>query len=166
MQSNVDVRPAVGNDARALVNLHFASVRHFAAGHYPTEILQLWSTPPDDRRYERMRLAIASDVELVLVAESMGAICGFGSIVATEQELRSLYVDPAFGRRGIGSALLSRLELLAVAKGMRELQLKASLNAEAFYRKRGFKIIRQGLHRLSGGIDMQCLEMRKSLTEY
>ena len=164
LKPGLSIRPAVEADARAIVSLHFASVHHFATGFYPQHILDLWSSPPDERRWDRMRRAIASEAEAVVVAECSGMICGFGSVVAAEEELRSLYVDPGFARRGVGSVLLAHLESVALAHGLRQLHLNASLNAVPFYRTHGFEVVRPGVHHLSGGIDMACVAMRKTLS--
>ena len=55
MQPRVGVRAAVEGDAKAIVSLHFASVRHYAAGFYAAEIIQLWSPPPGVRRWDRSK---------------------------------------------------------------------------------------------------------------
>jgi GNAT superfamily N-acetyltransferase len=77
-----------------------------------------------------------------------GQVVGFGSICPAESGLRSLYVDPRAGRRGVGSRLLVALERMAAAHGARVLVLDASLNAAGFYARRGFEVIGQGTHRL------------------
>lgn len=162
---DISIRAAVDSNAEAIVALHFASVRHHGDGLYSPEIIDSWSPPPDERRWARMRCAIASDVEMVLVAEISGEVCGFGAVCAAEGHLRALYVHPAFGRRGVGSAILSRLESLAIAKGAAQLRLDASLNAEAFYHNRGFEAVERAVHRLSSGVEMVCVVMRKQLAQ-
>ncbi|HEY2585623.1 MAG TPA: GNAT family N-acetyltransferase [Tepidisphaeraceae bacterium] len=161
--SGVNVRAAAESDAKSIVDLHFASVRHYGSKFYPPKTLESWSPTPDERRWDRMRRAITSGTEVFLVAEIGVEICGFGVLYPAEAQLRALYVHPAYGRQGIGSLLLSHLESLAIAKGLRELRLDASVNAEAFYRTREFEVVDRGIHRLSSGVNMQCVRMRKSL---
>lgn len=159
------IRAGVASDAKAVIDLHFAAVRHQPSRFYSLEIINAWSAPPDENRYTRWRRSLESGNEIVLIAEVSGQVCGFGSLCVSEQQLRALYVDPGFGRRGVGSALLFQLEAVAITKGLAELHLNASLNAEAFYRNRGFEIVRRGVHRLSAGLEMECSVMRKRLAQ-
>lgn len=45
-------------------------------------------------------------------------MAGFSSIVAEHSELRSVYVDPACGRRGAGTILLQEAERIACTRGL------------------------------------------------
>ena len=99
------------------------------------------------------------------MAEDASGVIGCGSIVPLLQELRAVYVHPGAGRRGVGSAILRCLAQLALDRGVLQLQMDASINAEAFYRRAGYKILERGVHRLRSGREMACLKMKKSLTQ-
>jgi GNAT superfamily N-acetyltransferase len=159
----VTVRAATVADAVDIIDVHHAAVHKTASSSYPPEILDNWSREPDERRYQQMRDIIAKGDELVLVAEGASGICGFGSIVPQLGELRAVYVHPDLGRRGIGSQITAALERLALAKGVADLQMDASINAEPFYRWAGYSVIDRGTHRLSTGHEMACVKMVKSL---
>ena len=162
---DVNIRPAIVADAIAIIDLHFAAVHHSAGSFYPPEVLNSWSTQPDETRYDHIRRALEKGEELFVVAEDASGVIGFGSIVPLLQELRAVYVHPRAGRRGVGSAILRRLEQLALDRGVLQLQMDASINAEAFYRRAGYEILERGVHRLSSGREMACLKMKKSLTQ-
>jgi putative acetyltransferase len=166
-ENNLDlnIRPAIVADAKAIIDLHFAAVHQSASGFYPPEVLNSWSTQPDETRYEHIRGSIEKGEELLVVAEDASGVIGFGSIVPLSQELRAVYVHPRAGRRGVGSAILSRLEQLALDRGVLQLQLDASINAEAFYTRAGYEVLERGFHRLRSGREMACLKMKKSLTQ-
>jgi hypothetical protein len=51
-------------------------------------------------------------------------------------------------RRGVGAAILSRLEEAAVKRGALRLQLQSSINAEAFYARHGYQAFERTTHRL------------------
>ncbi|MCO6441650.1 MAG: GNAT family N-acetyltransferase [Nitrococcus mobilis] len=87
-----------------------------------------------------------------------------GSIAPRLHELRAVYVDPRVGRCGIGGRILEELERLALAHGIPALHLDSSVNAEAFYSQNGYEVVEKGVHRLSGGAEMACVRMKKSLT--
>ncbi len=76
-----------------------------------------------------------------------------------------MYVSAAFGRQGVGSALLRELERLAKVRGCGELHLDSSLTAAPFYRHRGYEETERAEHLLSSGTKMACVKMRKVLIE-
>jgi putative acetyltransferase len=162
--AEVIVRAAVATDAAGIIEVHHAAVHQTASSWYPPEILDNWSRQPDEGRYQQMRNVIADGDELVLVAEDVSGVCGFGAIVPRLSELRAVYVRPSVGRRGIGSGILASLEQLALDRGVSELQLDASINAETFYVRAGYEILSRGVHRLRSGHEMACIRMKKSLT--
>lgn len=131
---------------------------------YPKEVLDAWSGEPGEARFARMRQAIGSSDELVLVAEDGQRVIGFGSVVVSLEELRSLYVHPDTWRRGVGAVLLAELERLATGRGLTRLRLKSSLSAEAFYRRSGYAVVGPGVHRIAAGLKMACVKMCKELT--
>ena len=160
---NVNIRPAIVADAIAIIDLHFAAVHQSTGSFYSSEVLNSWSTKPDETRYDQIRRAVEKGEELFVVAEDASGVVGFGSIVPTLQELRAVYVHPRAGRRGVGLAILNCLEQLALDRGVLQLQLDASINAEAFYRRAGYEILERGVHRLRSGREMACVKMKKSL---
>ena len=160
----VDVRPATYADAESIVRVHFAAVHETAGAFYPAEVLANWSRQPGETRYRQIRDAIARGDELFLVAEDSSVVVGFGSIFPALQELRAVYVHPRIGRQGVGTKILQRLETMAAERGLSQLQMDASVNAEVFYRTHGYEVIARGVHRLSSGHHMTCVKMRKLLT--
>jgi putative acetyltransferase len=159
----VEIRPATAADAVAIIDLHFAAVHETAAAFYPHEVLDSWSRLPDEARYQQIRDAIAKGEELFVVAQDASEVVGFGSIMPSLQELHAVYVHPKVGRRGIGSRILIQLEHLARERGVLQLQMDASVNAEAFYQHAGYEVVERGVHRLSGGHEMACVKMKKRL---
>ena len=159
----VTLRTAVAADAKAIIDLHHAAVHQTAAASYPPEVLEAWSSPPDEARYQQMREIIAQGDELLVIAEDASRVVAFGSIVPRLQELRAVYVHPDAGRRGIGSLVVAALERLALEHGVRQLEMVASINAEAFYQREGFESVERGTHRLESGQEMACVSMIKHL---
>ena len=161
----VQLRPACGADAEAIIRTHFAAVHETASEFYPGEVLNSWSPEPDAARYEQIRRAIAKDDELFVVAEDASGVVGFGSIVTSLQELRAVYVHPRLGRKGVGASILQELERLAVAKQCVHLRMDASVNAEAFYSRHEYEVVSRGVHRLASGHEMACTKMKKVLPQ-
>ena len=74
------------------------------------------------------------------VAEENGAVVGFATWAKAEDaaELEDLFVDPAWMRRGIATALVNRIVDVLRAKGLERLELTAAPDALAFYQTVGF----------------------------
>ncbi|HEY7091315.1 MAG TPA: GNAT family N-acetyltransferase [Tepidisphaeraceae bacterium] len=159
----IKLRPAIAGDAESIARVHFAAVHQTAAAFYPLEVLSSWSPPADHNRVERIAQTIAAGEEVFVVCEVKGVVRGFGSIVPKSSELRAVYVDPEFTHQRIGSAITHHLEDLAASRGVKELTMDASVNAEEFYRKLGYTVVERGLHRLPSGLQMACAKMSKTL---
>jgi len=159
----IQVRSASEADAEAIIQTHFDAVHQTASAFYPAEVLDSWSRRPDESRYLQVRQAIAKGHELFVVAEDGFGVVGFGSIVPTLQELTAVYVHPRRARRGVGAMILEHLERLALTHHCTQLQMDASVNAEAFYRGHGYEVVERGVHRLASGLEMACTRLNKFL---
>ncbi|MEM6702418.1 MAG: GNAT family N-acetyltransferase [Acidobacteriota bacterium] len=79
----------------------------------------------------------------IWVYEAAGSVCGFVSIRGGSTVDR-LYVDPAWQRRGAGSALLEHAKRLSPG-GLELHTHQQNLRALAFYEKAGFVPVRWGI---------------------
>lgn len=160
------VRRAVPEDALAILEAHRAAIRGSSAETaYSREVIEGWAPlhiPPE--RVEGFTRVIEQGEEVVLVAEDQaGQVMAFGSIVPRNSELRAVYVNSAYARKGIGRAILEQLEELAREAGMTELRMDASINAQAFYEASGFISLERAEHVAQSGLRMACIRMKKSL---
>lgn len=132
----VIVRPLRPDEARLFLDLHGRSIRGLAAAYYPQQVIDAWTVPLTEAF---LRSFIANpDNEIRLIAEFVGEPAGIGALVVARSELRACYVVPEAARRGVGTALVREMERLALAHGLEQLELLASLNAEPFYASLGF----------------------------
>lgn len=74
------------------------------------------------------------------VAEQDGSVAGFATWAETAEaiELEDLFVDPGYRRRGIATALVSRIAEVVRARGAERLEVTANPHALGFYRAVGF----------------------------
>jgi len=153
------------NDALSILEAQRSAIRGTAAASYTPAIIDEWAPPIIvPQRVEAFARWIERDEELIIVAtDSNERIIGFGSIVPNSAELRALYVAAAHGRRGVGRAILGRLEELAREVGLSELHMDSSINAVPFYEANGFTSLEQGEHRMASGGRMACVRMRKAI---
>jgi GNAT superfamily N-acetyltransferase len=74
------------------------------------------------------------------VAEEEGAVVGFATWAQADGaiELEDLFVDPGWRRRGIATALVTRIVDVLRARGVQCLEVTANPHAQGFYGAAGF----------------------------
>jgi GNAT superfamily N-acetyltransferase len=77
--------------------------------------------------------------------------------------IRSMFVRPSFGRRGIGRAILEHSEQRAAAEGFRRLQLVAMRSAGTLYESSGYTAIADAPVVLEDGVVLECTLMEKAI---
>ena len=73
----------------------------------------------------------------IWMAELDGVAAGWGAIRG--DMLEGLYTAPEYAGRGVGAALLDRLEGLMRGRGIEAVRAEASSNAREFYLRRGYR---------------------------
>jgi len=153
------IREADVNDCEAICRVHNAAIREIAKSHYPPQEIEAWARPRKPQEYIE-----AIKHKEFYVAEENGVVLGFGTLNQEQSEVEAVYTNPEFVRRGIGSAILRKLEERAKELSLSSLKLDASLNAVAFYESAGYKSQNKTKHRLSSGVEIGCVLMIKDLS--
>jgi putative acetyltransferase len=125
-----------GRDAPALAALFRASVTTLAAAHYDAVQRAAWAAGADDLDDFDARLARG----MTLVAWCEGAPVAFAQLFPVDH-VEMLYVAPAWSRRGLATALISRLEALAREARSSVLSVDASVLARPVFERAGFSLI-------------------------
>ena len=163
---HISYRPAVASDARAMIDVHYAAVQAIDREHYPDEVLSAWSPPPDASRRDWLAELIRQTTTLTTVAVAdEGGIVGFCVAIPAQGLLKALYVHPDFTGQGIGQALLQRTEAQCRDLGLESLELNASYNAAAFYRRSGYEALGPVDQRLTDTVVMGAIRMVHSIHE-
>lgn len=157
----LEIRPAVPNDATAIVRVRREAIVAKAAIHYDQAIVNNWADATDATdRIAQIERKISASGFIVLVAEAGGALMGFAIADLSNNELHALYVKPnEIGE--VGRRLLAALENLAF-EAVPYLVCDASLNAEKFYRANGYTgECRKDYVSRPSGVVSQVVQMRK-----
>lgn len=77
--------------------------------------------------------------------------------------VRAVYVDPGHARRGLGSAIMRRIEADARAAGVAGLSLAATLSGIALYDALGYRRGRRRMLSLPDGTPFPVIDMHKTL---
>ena len=156
---HVHVRELHPDEDATFRKIHHASVHGLAADHYPQEILDKWSAPIHEGEQVQPRC----EGQIRLVAELDGEPVGIGALFPDKSQLDAVYVLPSAARKGVGTALVREIERIAIERGVKQLHLDASLNAEPFYLAMGYEVVERGEHILNSGQPMPCVRMVKNL---
>jgi N-acetylglutamate synthase-like GNAT family acetyltransferase len=153
------IRRAEEKDCEGIWHVHTRAIRETARSHYSREEIEAWASPRQPEHYiESIRS------KEFYIAEENGAVIGFGTLNQEHNEIEAVYVSPDVARRGIGSAILRRLEERAQGLGLKSLKIDASLNAVPFYKSVGYQSQQETKHRLSSGVEIGCVLMTKELS--
>jgi putative acetyltransferase len=153
----IGVRRGRPSDAPAVAAIMSESIRGLAAGAYSARRVERWaSLPPLYHVW-----AMTAGGEHYLVAGRGGRLLGYGALRG--REVTALFVRPAAGRRGVGTALLRRLEREALRAGARTLRVRAAVPAVGFYAAKGFSGRRRLGVPLPGGGALPARAMTKPL---
>lgn len=145
VDGDVVLRPARAGDGTAVFEVTRQSVRALAKGHYSEAQLAGWMGDRTPAYYE----ALIAPGRMV-VAERDGGILGF--VDAEAGEVTRLFLLAEAAGAGLGRRLLEIGIAAARAGHAGPIRLEATINAEGFYRRHGFRTTGRGVfsHGLGG----------------
>jgi len=173
------IRHATLDDKAELTSLIARSARELSAGDYTPEQVE-----------GALRGAFGIDTQLIqdrtyFVAEAEGRLvaCGgwskrrtlFGSDARSGRDaaeldpatdaakIRAFFVDPAYARRGLGSAILARCESEAMACGFRSFEMMATLPGARLYSRYGYSGTERVQYEMEPGLTIEFIPMKKKL---
>lgn len=125
-------------DAFVLADIFEAAVRGTACRDYTPEQIDAWAASADimydwHKWFSRL---------YTVVAELDGRPVGYGNIDDTGY-LDHLFVRPEAGGQGVASAICAQLEGWAAGRGLKRLTVHASITAQPFFEKRGWRVIQE-----------------------
>jgi GNAT superfamily N-acetyltransferase len=132
------IRRATAEDAEAVYEVVLRALRETNAGDYPASVLdRLVLTLPDK---------VASNLETwrAFVAIADGRVVGTGSL--SGQTVSSVFVHPEYQRRGVATKLMDAIESAAIAQSVQTLRVQSSVTAQAFYARKGFKVVQESFY--------------------
>lgn len=172
------IRPATLDDKAELVELIARSARELSAADYTPEQVE-----------GALRGAFGVDTQLIqdrtyFVAEAGGKLvaCGgwskrrtlFGGDARSGRDageldpkvdaakIRAFFVDPAYARRGLGSAILERCEAEARACGFHRYEMMATLPGARLYSRCGYTGTELVHYEVQPGVTIEFIPMSKT----
>ena len=101
----------------------------------------------------------------VMATNNKGKIIGVGRlhfVNIKESQIRYMAVDKNFRKKGVGNAIVNKLEIHSLNNCRNKIILNARENAVIFYSKLGYV----NLGKIDVGIDIKHFQMKKNLKNY
>ena len=128
----MEIREYREEDQAEILSLFYETVHTVNAKDYNEKQLDAWA--PQDNDYEHLNAALRNNLTLLAIED--GKITGFADIDENGY-LDHLFVHKDYQRRGIASALCSRIE-----EGFKRIETHASITARPFFEKRGYVVVK------------------------
>ncbi|WNJ92180.1 GNAT family N-acetyltransferase [Bosea sp. 685] len=134
---DIALRPAQAGDAQAVFEITHVSIATLGKEHYSADQLAGWMGARTPAYYEAL---IANG--RMIVAVRQGAVIGF--VDAEPGEVTRLFLRPDAAGSGLGKRLLG-LGIEQAREGHAgPVKVEATVNAEGFYRRHGFRTTGKG----------------------
>jgi GNAT superfamily N-acetyltransferase len=133
------IRPARCEDAEGISRAIISALRKTNARDYSAAVIA--------RVEESFSPAVILDFlkrRTVFVAVVEDSIVGTASLEG--EVVRTVFILPEYQGRGIGRALMARVERAAITSNVAILAVPSSVTAEPFYAKLGFRAVRDSYH--------------------
>lgn len=160
-KEQITIRQATTEDALVIAKVRSDAIQNVKHEGYDQSALDEWAGAVEDR----VQRLLSNSADVRIVAEADGKIVGYGELVTTENLLGACYVLSSVGGQGVGKAIVVELERIAREKGLDHLHMESSANAEPFYTRCGYQAVERGKHIMRSGTVMDCVMMRKDLSE-
>jgi len=144
-----------------LLVVHVAAIFEHGPEAYTDRQVAAWAAKPEGT--DRYAEAIEDPEREIVVSAVEGRIVGFGTVDLDEGTVEALFVDPEWGGRGFGSALLGHLEDRLVGAGFDRVRLRAVLNTVDFYEHQGYERVEETTYTTTAGVEAAAIWLQKRL---
>jgi len=137
------IRRFKNSDAQNISEIIIRCLKEINSKDYPSEIINgmiVHFTPE--------RVSELAQERKMYVATYKGEVVG--TVSRDGNKVFTMFVNPDFSAQGIGSKLMDYIEQLAASEKYEYMETGASITAHDFYRKRGYKDIRETMTEIAG----------------
>jgi GNAT superfamily N-acetyltransferase len=139
MEISAEIRPALPSDAEEISRVIVRALRETNRRDYPAHVVAAVA-----ENFSPERVAEKLSARRAYVATVAGMVVGTASLDG--RVVRSVFVDPTYQGKGIGTRLMDVLEGLVREQSVSTLSVPSSITAEGFYRRLGFAFVRDQFH--------------------
>ena len=147
------------DDADRVWMVRSAAIENISQSFYSEDEINTWLFAEKPNEFEK----VITSLEWY-VAEIDSVIVGTGFVDIDTKEVGAIFVHPDYQRKGIGLAILKKLEEVARSNSLDELHIESTLNAEQFYRTVGFESEGRQQYNHVSGLKLACIKMTKRIS--
>ena len=156
MDKDINIRQFRKKDLPAVYSLIQNTIDFSYTGVYPPEAVEFF------KEYHSQNNILNDNVAgYGVVVESNGKVLGTGTLL--KDNIRRVFVDPAYQKRGIGKLITQELEKKASIQKIVTLNLQASLVSRRFWESQGFTIQEERYIPVRNNQKLRFYEMLKTL---
>ena len=153
------LRPFRPEDADALLDIFYEAIHRVCSRDYSPEQIEAWARTGGK---DYAKWARRCERKLPWVAEIAGRPVAFAEL-DPDGHIDCFYGHPDWHRKGVGSALMARVEQEARARGIGRLYAEVSITARPFFEKAGFRFLADHDAEIRG-VKLRNFRMEKRLT--
>ncbi|WP_370443439.1 GNAT family N-acetyltransferase [Klebsiella michiganensis] len=150
------IRLAVPVEAEECWNIRNQAIRYGCKNSYDDAIIAAW-TP--EKMPENYRNVIVANPFFVVHAPD-GRLVATGFLDLSSGSVEAVFTLPQYTGKGLGSQIVEAIKSEARERGFEQLTLSSTSNAQPFYEKHGFKLLRESMYPSAlAQAELRCMEM-------
>lgn len=150
------VRLAMPKEAEECWNIRNQSIRHGCQSSYSAAVIAAW-TP--EAMPENYRVVITNNPFFVIDGQNSRPVAT-GYLDLSAGSVEAIFTSPDYIGKGFAGLILEMIKDEARKRGFKQLTLSSTPNAQSFYEKHGFILLRENLYPSSlAQADLRCMDM-------
>lgn len=155
------IRLAVPSEAEQCWNIRNQAIRHGCKNSYDDAVIAAW-TP--ENMPESYRAAIVANPFFVAEGPDNGPVAT-GFLDLSSGSVEAVFTLPEYTGKGLGGQIIDAIKREARERGFDQLSLSSTPNAYCFYKKHGFKLLRESMYSSAlAQAELPCMEMAIKLS--
>jgi len=150
------VRLAVPADAEACWNIRNQAIRYGCKNSYDEAVITAWT--PENMPESYRKVIIANPFFVAVDPDNRPVATGFLDLVSGSVE--AVFTLPDFTGRGLGGLIMDAIKREARERGLEQLTLSSTPNAQTFYVQQGFVPVRESVYPSAlAQAELRCTDM-------
>ncbi|KAB8307661.1 GNAT family N-acetyltransferase [Rouxiella chamberiensis] len=154
------IRLAVPVEAEECWNIRNQAIRYGCKNTYDDAVIEAWT--PEKMPESYRNVIVANPFFVVDVTD--GRLGATGFLDLSSGSVEAVFTLPQYTGKGLGSQIIEAIKSEARERGFEQLTLSSTPNAQPFYEKHGFKLLRESMYSSAlAQAELRCMEMSVKL---
>lgn len=150
------IRLAVPVEAEECWNIRNQAIRYGCKNSYDDAVIAAWT--PENMPESYRSVIVANPFFVVDGPDNRPVATGFLDLSSGRVE--ALFTLPQYTGKGLGGQIIEAIKNEARERGYEQLSLSSTPNAQPFYEKHGFTLVRESMYSSAlAQAELRCMEM-------